>query len=224
MNLLKCALVACLMCAASLPAFAGVIRGTVRVPSGTPAPRVEMVAYPGRADAMPGMHGGARGLASDAVIYVDRVPARAESLLARHPGPEPKLAQKDQCFVPRVVAVAAGSRVEFPNLDPIYHNVFSLSPARRFDLGKYPRGDTRHVLFSKSGVVNVYCDIHSDMAAFVLVLPNHAFARPASSGEFALPDLPAGSYVVHSWHPDLGEQTLNVDVPATGSVMANVSY
>jgi hypothetical protein len=114
--------------------------------------------------------------------------------------------------------------VDFPNLDPIYHNVFSLSPVRRFDLGKYPRGHSRQVTFPKPGLVNVYCDIHSDMEAFILVLPNHAFARPTRAGEFTLPDLPAGRYILKAWHPDLGERSETVEVPATGDVTADVEF
>src|SRR2546428_652282 len=97
-------------------------------------------------------------------------------------------------------------------------------PARRFDLGKYPRGSSRRVDFRKPGLVNVYCEIHSNMEAFVLVLPNHAFTRPSATGEYALPDLPAGSYQLHVWHPDLGTQTTTIEVPPTGDVLQSVNY
>jgi plastocyanin len=159
------------------------------------------------------------------VVYVDHVPARAESALAAATTTTmPRLAQRGQSFVPRVLAIAAGTRVDFPNQDPIYHNVFSLSPARRFDLGKYPRGSSRQVIFPKPGLVNVYCDIHKDMEAFVLVLPHHGFARPSASGDYKLPDLPAGSYLVRAWHPDLGERATTVNVPKTGDVTADLSF
>lgn len=213
-----------LFCAMAGSATAGVIRGTLRVPSRAGAPAVSMNAYPGSARSMPGMHGSVRGLASDAVVYVDHVPASAESALARINAPLPRLAQKDQSFVPRVLGIAAGTEVDFPNLDPIYHNVFSLSPVRRFDLGKYPRGNSRQVRFPKPGLVNVYCDLHSDMEAFILVLPHHGFARPSATGEFAIPALPAGRYVLRAWHPDLGEQSTTVNVPTTGNVTASLSY
>src|SRR5262249_31672411 len=140
-------------------ARAGVIRGTLRVPpsgSGAAVP-VAVNPYPGRAQSMVGEHGEPRGLPTAPVVYGRRGPAAVESILARASAlaPMPRLAQKDQSFVPRVLAIAAGTRVDFPNLDPIFHNVFSLSPARRFDLGKYPRGDSRRIVFPKPGLVNV---------------------------------------------------------------------
>jgi len=182
-----------------------------------------MNAYPGSAGAMSCGREPQHGLVIDAVIYVDHVPASAESALEAA-SETPRLAQKGQMFVPRVVVIAANSNVEFPNQDPIYHNVFSLSPTRRFDLGKYRRGSSRTVNFPKPGLVNVYCDIHSNMEAFILVLPHHGFTRPKASGEFRLPDLPAGTYVLHAWHPDLGEQTVTVEVPEVGLVAADPIY
>ena len=212
-----------LACVPPTATSAGVVRGTLHVPAAktdTPA----MNAYPGQANSMAMCPPVTHGLVTDAVVYVETVPARVESTLAAMPAATPKLAQKGQTFVPRVVAVAAGSAVDFPNMDPIYHNVFSLSPARRFDLGKYPQGSSRRVEFRKPGLVNVFCEIHSDMAAYVLVLPNHAFTRPTTAGDFRLPDLPAGSYKLHVWHPDLGDQVMNLDVPESGDVLQALSY
>ena len=123
-----------------------------------------------------------------------------------------RLAQKYQGFVPRVLPVSVGARVEFPNLDPIYHNVFSVSPPKRFDLGKYGKGRSKSLVFDKPGLVNVYCDIHSNMEAFIVVLPNAWFAQPDAEGRFTLPPLPAGTYTVRVWHPDLGDRTASVTV------------
>lgn len=193
---------AVLACAALPPtASAAVLRGTLSVP---PPPRAakHMNAYPGQAGSMASHKSAPRGAVNDAVLWFARIPGSADSAIARPP--RPKLAQIDQCFMPRVVSVAAGGAVEFPNQDPIYHNVFSVSTTRRFDLGKYPKGQSRSVTFPKAGVVNVYCDIHSDMAAFVLVAPNRAFTQPGADGAFALLDVPPGRYVLHVWHPDFG--------------------
>src|SRR5262249_17366538 len=164
------------------------------------------------------------GVPSDAVVSIERIPAAIESTLTRDPGAVPQMAQKDQAFVPRVLAVAAGAAVDFPNLDPIFHNVFSVSPVKRFDLGKYPRGHSRRLVFGKVGLAQVYCDIHANMAGFILVLPNHAFARPDNSGAFALPELPAGTYALTVWHPDLPELHRSVEVPESGEVRVDFSY
>jgi plastocyanin len=201
-------------CSALAPESRGaVLRGTLTVPVAPPA-ALHMNAYPGQANAMASHRMAPRGAVNDAVLWVERIPAVADSGLALVARPRPQLAQIDQCFMPRVVSVAAGGKVDFPNQDPIYHNVFSVSATRRFDLGKYPRGQSRSVTFPKAGLVNVYCDIHSDMAAFVLVAPNHAFTQPAADGAYALPDLPAGKYVLHVWHPDFGSFEREVDLSA----------
>ena len=216
-------LIAALVCSVAGPARAGIIRGTVRTPgASTPAP--VMNAYPGRAGAMSGGTMPVRGRVTDAVVYVARIPDQAESTLVRSARPRPELAQKDEAFVPRVVVVARGGVVDFPNRDPIYHNVFSLSPTRRFDLGKYRQGQSKVVRFERTGVVKVYCDIHSEMEAFVLVLANHAFAMPKADGSFELPDLPAGRYELHVWHPDLAEIRRAVEVPEQGDLRLDVSF
>jgi plastocyanin len=200
-------------------AGAAVLRGTLTVPA-TQSGAHNMNAYPGHADAMASHRMAPRGAVNDAVLWIERIPASAESALALSPQPRPKLAQKDQCFMPRVVSVAAGSAVDFPNQDPIYHNVFSVSTTRRFDLGKYPKGQSRAVTFPKVGIVNVYCDIHSDMAAFVIVTPNHAYTQPASDGAWALPELPPGRYLLHAWHPDFGTVDREIDLGADGRALA----
>jgi plastocyanin len=215
-------LAALLLVAVASPCPAGVLRGVVRVPAAPVRPAAVTSAYGGRAGALPGAHRPERGSVADAVLYIERLSAGADSALEM-PG-RSALAQEGQAFVPRVIAVPVGGLVDFPNHDPIFHNVFSLSPPRRFDLGKYPRGQSRTVRFDRPGLVNVYCDIHSNMEAFILVVPNRAFARPGPDGAFALPPLPAGRYVLRAWHPDLPEQVLTVDVPATGDVSVAVGF
>jgi plastocyanin len=204
------------------PATAGVIRGSIRTPPAT-APSPTMNAYPGRASALPGGRAPERGRVTDAVVYLARIPAAAESTLAGARG-RPQLAQWEEAFVPRVVVVARGRAVDFPNRDPIYHNVFSLSPAKRFDLGKYRQGQSRAVVFDRTGLVKVFCDIHAEMEAFVLVVPNHAFAQPAADGSFELPDLPPGGYELRLWHPDLKEIVRTVQVPTHGDVRVELSF
>ena len=119
----------------------------------------------------------------------------------QEPPPEPfRMEQRNESFSPHVLAIVRGSTVEFPNGDPIYHNVFSLSKASTFDLGRYPRGSSRSVRFDEPGVVKVFCHIHSDMSGVILVLDNPYFTSPDQAGNFLFPDLPSGTYTVTAWH------------------------
>jgi plastocyanin len=202
--------VAAALATCAVAAEAGTVRGMVRVPAvGSSSPALDP--YPGRASSLAGRQPSPRGLPQDAVIWIERVPADTDSML-RTEKRRPRLAQRDQAFAPRVLAVAAGNVVDFPNEDPIFHNVFSLSPVKRFDLGKYPRGQSRSVTFPKPGVVPVFCDIHSDMAAWIVVTPNGAYARPDGEGAFHIGPLPAGRYTVHGWHPDFARVVQDVNV------------
>jgi hypothetical protein len=99
-----------------------------------------------------------------------------------------------------VLAVVQGARVDFPNRDDIYHNVFSLSSSRSFDLGRYRKGSSKSVVFSKPGVAQVFCHIHSDMSGIILVLGNPFFTVPETSGRYAVEDVPPGEYTIVGWH------------------------
>ncbi len=203
-------------------AHAGVISGTVRVPTLSRDTHA-FQPYAGKASSLPGHARPARGRVNDAVVAIDALPSDVAAALPEYKGAR-QLAQRDQSFVPRVVSVPVGAEVDFPNQDPIYHNVFSVSPPARFDLGKYPRGQSRRVRMAKPGLVKVFCDIHSDMAAFVVVLPNRAFARPSDDGTFRLPELPPGRYTLTWWHPDFPGGKREVVVPASGDVNVDVAF
>ena len=120
--------------------------------------------------------------------------------------------QRNETFTPRVVAVTVGSEVDFPNDDPIYHNVFSLSRVRTFNLGRYPRGDTRRVRVDRPGIVKVFCDIHSHMSATVMVFNHPWFAVPDEAGRFTLGAVPPGDHEVTAWHERLGDTTVRLRV------------
>ena len=133
------------------------------------------------------------------------------------------MAQIDERFDPHVIPVVEGGRVEFPNRDGIYHNVFSLSSARTFDLGRYPKGSSKSVVFPKPGIVQVFCHIHSDMSGIVLVLTNPFFAAPDSSGRYALDDLPPGDYTIVGWHERTKPARRRVRVVAGQTTTLNFS-
>jgi plastocyanin len=130
--------------------------------------------------------------------------------------------QQDEAFHPRVVAVTAGSTVEFPNDDVIFHNVFSLSGGATFDLGRYPKGESRARRFTSPGLVKVFCHFHSHMTAMVRVFDHPYFAVPDHEGRFSIAGLAPAHYDVVAWHERVGEVTERVAV-AQGEV-ANVTF
>jgi plastocyanin len=132
----------------------------------------------------------------NAVIYF-KLKAAATVRAASQPV-EIRMQQKE--FTPRVVAVTTGSAVRFPNSDPILHNVFSVSGANSFDLGLYPKGPGKTIVFREPGLVRVFCNVHHDMVAYVLVLDTPYFTSPAADGSFALDDLPDSDGLLVVWH------------------------
>ena len=128
------------------------------------------------------------------------------------------LKQKDRRFVEDTVVIPAGSTVSFPNLDPIFHNVFSLSRTKSFDLGNYPQNDTRTVTFPKPGIVRVYCHLHPNMSASIVVTPNRWAVKPDASGHYRLSGVPAGEHTVVVWHKSAGFFQERVNLAAGQSV------
>jgi plastocyanin len=112
--------------------------------------------------------------------------------------PAATIAQEGRKFVPDLVAITVGQSVSFPNGDPFLHNVFSQSPARKFDLGSFKKGESKQKSFPNPGVVDVYCNIHPEMAATILVLPNKRHVRAAADGSFTL-SVPAGRWTVFAY-------------------------
>ncbi|MDX1978867.1 MAG: hypothetical protein SFV51_01260 [Bryobacteraceae bacterium] len=123
-----------------------------------------------------------------------------------------QLEQRGRRFLSHTLVVPAGSTVSFPNRDPIFHNVFSLSRAKSFDLGNYRQNETRSVVFTKAGVVQVYCHLHPNMAASIVVTPNKWAAKPSPAGAFVLEAVPPGRHAVVVWHPSAGSFRKNVQV------------
>jgi plastocyanin len=118
--------------------------------------------------------------------------------------PTAQIQQLDRRFTPDLVVVPVGSTVSFPNMDPIFHNIYSLSKPKSFDLGAYDKGETRKVSFPKPGIVEVYCHLHPNMAATIVVTPNRWYARPDRSGQYRIPNVPPGQYTIVAWHRSAG--------------------
>jgi len=115
--------------------------------------------------------------------------------------PRAVLDQRNLSFSPRVLVVRAGTSVEFPNNDRVFHNVFSFRDGRRFDLGLYPVGSMKRVQFDRAGLSRIFCNIHPNMAAYVMTVDSPYFARSDESGAFTIAGVPASSYTYHAWRP-----------------------
>jgi plastocyanin len=149
------------------------------------------------------------------VVYLETAPQAAFEAPA--PG-RAVLDQRNEAFVPYVLALTVGSTVEFPNSDPFYHNVFSLSKPRRFDLGRYPKGQSRAVRFDQPGVVRVFCEIHSHMSAFILVFAHRYFATTDADGRYRIEGVPPGTYTLAVWNDGQVRGRREVRVAAPGDV------
>jgi len=137
---------------------------------------------------------GAKGDASNVVIFL-------EELQMPNANGKEKIMQKGKQFSPRVLPIVMGGVVEFPNEDPFNHNVFSPTPEYKFDLDYYGTGKSKNVRFQKTGAVRIYCNIHSNMVADVLVVPNPYFAKTGKDGKFKISNIPAGKYTFVAWQP-----------------------
>lgn len=152
------------------------------------------------------------------VVSLKDVPYRGVLAASRQ-----EIRQEGEEFVPRVLAVTRGSIVDFPNADPIFHNVFSLSSAATFDLGRYPKGRNKSATFNKPGLVKVYCHIHSQMSASILVLDHPYFTIPDVDGSFTFSNVPIGQLTIAGWHERVGERETRVNVQAGKSVSVELS-
>ena len=166
---------------------------------------------------------------TDAVVSLVQIPETIERRLQQQSKrdrsrPNPRMLISHSRYQPRVLAVPAGTRVEFQNLDRIWHSTFSVSSARRFDLGKLKPGAIDTMTMSRTGVINLHCDIHPEEIGFLVVTPNHAYARPDSLGHFTLPKLPPGTYSIEMWHPQRGSRKDVVVVPKRGDATCNLAF
>lgn len=146
----------------------------------------------------------------DAIVYVEDivVPTKGTATMK----------QEGKQFVPSVLVVQKGTTVSFPNMDAIFHNVFSVTPDHSFDLGSYPQGDSKSVTMTKAGVVSVYCNMHPQMVAHILVVPNGNYVRAGKDGFFRLTNVPAGKHRVVAWAPNAKPVAADAEVSDTGVV------
>ena len=184
----------------------GRVHGRVRLIAADSS-RPLAIAYASRTLSEPGQPGRA---VRNVVIYLQDMAGTAVAP-RQH-----EMRQQDELFVPRVLAIGRGSSVAFPNGDPYFHNVFSLSRAATFDLGRYPPGQTRVRQFPTAGLIKVFCHLHSHMSASILVFDHPWFTTPHDDGAFSIDDVPAGRRTITAWHERIGEAKTVVTVPAGG--------
>ena len=188
----------------------GTITGTVTLSAGRGAP-LSTSAY------------GRRGVAPKAAAVgseTRKVVVYLAGMQPAHSVPpmRAQIVQRGEQFVPPVTVITTGSTVDFPNGDPYFHNVFSLSRAGTFDLGRYPSGASRAHVFDRPGLVKVFCHIHAQMSALVMVLDHQWFTIPAETGTFTLPPVPAGDHTLVAWHERIGERRERIRV-ASGATL-----
>lgn len=195
----------------STPNQGSVIQGKVEV-------RLEMRAVQRRPDV------GALGMPAErgtpnraqTVIYFETAPQAAFG----EPPPGPvQMDQRRETFEPYVLPVMVGTSVDFPNSDPVYHNVFSLSKAKRFDLGRYAAGQSKAVRFDRPGIVRIFCDIHSHMSAYVLVFAHRFFAATDEGGRYSIEGVPPGRYTLVAWTDGKERARRSVVVPDASSTV-----
>ncbi len=161
-------------------------------------------------------------LSERAVVYLEG--NDLDRQLYQLPSKNPALDQKNLQFHPQVLPILVGTTVDFPNRDNLFHNVFSYSDAKDFDLGRYPKDDSRSVTFDKPGIVRVYCDIHSNMSATILVLRHPFFAVPDDGGNYVIRNVPPGKYRINLWYDRDAVEHRIIEVTADSSVEANFTY
>ena len=132
-----------------------------------------------------------------------------------------RVTQQGAVFSPHILAVMVGTTVEWPNNDSIFHNVFSISDAKEFDLGLYKNPEVKQVLFDKPGRVDVFCSIHANMNCAILVLQNRYFTVADNAGRFVITNVPPGTYKLKAWHERLPGQSQEITVPEEGEVKVN---
>ncbi len=161
---------------------------------------------------------------SGVVVWLEPIGRTAQPRPSKHV----RMIQKDKRFDPHVLVVDVGTTVDFPNLDPIFHNAFSSFDGQIFDLALYPPGTSRSIYFKHPGVVRIFCNIHPSMSALVVVLDSPFFATTSKDGHFAIPNVPEGQYNLHVLHERSTPETLaalerSMTVAASDIVLAPIT-
>ena len=150
------------------------------------------------------------------VVYLESAPSPA---FADAEPQRATLDQRNETFVPHVLAITVGTTVDFPNSDNTYHNVFSISKARPFDLGHYAAGHSKSVRFDRPGIVRVFCEIHSHMSAFILVFSHQYFSVTSTDGRYQIGRVPPGRYTLNAWNEGEVRESRQVAISDEGGAV-----
>jgi len=154
------------------------------------------------------------GVSGPSVVYVDGVPGKTFPPPATHAAMD----QRGMAFQPHILVVQRGATVDFLNSDSVAHNVFwpGVSGNRKLghNLGTWPSGQTRSFKFDNAGIIPLFCNTHSEMSAYIVVVPTPYYAQTDSSGNYRIENLPDGKYTVTVWHEGARSQSKPVSVPA----------
>ena len=206
---------------AALPERGGQAAGTIRGRVELPAPAADPARPPDVAT-LGTLHPPVDRDAPRAVVYLEQAPRGAFDDARREP--RARMDQRNETFVPHVLAIVAGTTVDFPNSDRTYHNVFSFSRTRPFDLGRYAAGRSKSVRFDTPGMVRVFCDIHSHMSAYILVFGHRYFASTDARGHYRIDGIPPGRYKVLAWHAARQRESTAVVPEGGGEVELNFTF
>ena len=185
----------------------GSVTGLVTVSTDPPAPPASLSPYARRRYSPPQSPGAAGG-EEDAFVYLEPVSGDVPPSSSA----PTRILQRERTIIPHTSVAQVGQLVEFPNEDDVYHNLFALSPGNRFSLGRYAPGVTETNRFQNPGVVQLFCDIHAEMAGVILVVSTPYVTRVQPGGRYRLGDVPAGAYRAIAWHPTAGADTVAVTV------------
>jgi plastocyanin len=157
---------------------------------------------------------------ADVVVSLEGIPAEiVKAQISTAKAKKTVMDQKEMKFIPHVLAVLAGTTVEFPNHDTAWHNVYSKGGAKDFDLGLYPPGKSRNATFDKPGVARILCNAHPNMEAFIIVKEHPFFSSADKRGNYRLDGVPLGKYRIQVWHPQLGTTEAGVELVRAGEVL-----
>ena len=188
-------------------AAVGAVSGTVRLQASGASRAVPLSPYARPRYRPPAQPTGSTTSAETAVVYlIGKTPPPAGTPASA------RIIQKNRTIIPHVTVVQTGARVDFPNQDDVFHNLFSLSGPKHFNLGRYPPGESRSEVFTKPGVVRLFCDIHSEMSGVIVVVDTPYFTQPDADGHFRIENVPEGDYTAVVWQEVAGADSTRVVV------------